>query len=147
MSASRGIDAMPEGLVPTFKEIADELLEWLHHDARLNEIAEPFMAGLPIPVPGVSDAWRKMQRRAVLFAEAQRVFAAMAPREAEFRAHSDRPRSLANVGPAPEVPPCLSRSTHPQKTQRLRHIAGIGWRVLRPLAIPFYRRRRPDARA
>jgi hypothetical protein len=70
---------------PDFAEIAAELLEWLRYDARLNEIAEPFMAGLP-HTPGVTDAWKKMQRRAVAFAEAQRIFAAMAPREAEHRA-------------------------------------------------------------
>lgn len=71
---------------PNFGEIAAELLEWLRHDACLNEIAEPFMAGLPVPVPGVTDTWKKMQRRAVVFAEAHRLLSAMAPREAEHRA-------------------------------------------------------------
>ena len=40
----------------TYREIADSLLERSRHDARLNELGEPFMAGLPVPAPGMSHA-------------------------------------------------------------------------------------------
>lgn len=76
---------------PTFAEMRDELIAWVRLDARLNEIAEPFIAGLEVnvpggKVPGITDAWNKMQRRAVVFAAAFKAFDAMAPHEAEHRA-------------------------------------------------------------
>ncbi len=71
---------------PTFAEMADELLAWVRNEARLNEIAEPFMAGLPVSAPGVAHAWAKMQRRAIVFAAAQKVLGEMAPNEAVHRA-------------------------------------------------------------
>jgi len=71
---------------PSFAEIADGLLELVRHDAIMNEIAEPFMAGLPPEARGVADAHAKWQRRMMLAAEAQRLLAQMAPREAEHRA-------------------------------------------------------------
>lgn len=70
---------------PTFAEIADCLLELVWHEQALDAIAAPFMRHLP-PAPGVTDAYARLQRRMALIAQAQRLFAAMAPREAEHRA-------------------------------------------------------------
>lgn len=71
---------------PTFAEISDALLELVRHDARMNEIAEPFMAGLPQEARGVIDAHAQWRRRMVLLAHGQRLLVLMAPREAEHRA-------------------------------------------------------------
>ena len=71
---------------PSFAEIAASMLEWVRHEARLNEIDEPFMIGLPAEAVGVRRDWAKLQRRALLFAEAQRLFAAMAEDEPAHRA-------------------------------------------------------------
>jgi hypothetical protein len=77
---------MPASPQPTFAEIADALLVWLRHEAELNEIAEPFIAGLPECADHTRAAWATMQRRLVLFAEGQRLLAAMAPLERPIRA-------------------------------------------------------------
>lgn len=66
---------------PTFAEIAEELLELVRHDARMNAIAEPFMASLPDRARGIADAHARWRRRMALLAEAQRLLSAMAPHE------------------------------------------------------------------
>jgi hypothetical protein len=75
----------------SFAEIADELLELVRHDARMAEVAAPFMAGLPVHVPGITDAHAKWCRRMQLVAEAQALFSLMAPREIEHRALLETP--------------------------------------------------------
>jgi len=74
----------------TYREIADSLLERSRHDARLNELGEPFMAGLPVPAPGMSHAWTGLQRRAMLCGEGQRRIALMARHEGLSRAFFGR---------------------------------------------------------
>jgi hypothetical protein len=71
---------------PSFAEIAEALLELVRHDARMNAIVEPFMAGLPEWAPGMRNAHRQWQRRMVLLAFAQRYFVAMVPNEEAHRA-------------------------------------------------------------
>jgi hypothetical protein len=71
---------------PTFAEIAEELLELVRHDARMEVIAAPFMERLPVRAHGITDAHAKWRRRMALLAEAQRLLDLMAPREAEHRA-------------------------------------------------------------
>lgn len=77
---------MPNGLEPPcFGPIADALLEQIRHEASCQAIAEPFMRGLPPLCRGVIDSHRLLQRRLVLMAEAQRLFAIMAPFEHAIR--------------------------------------------------------------
>lgn len=73
---------MPKGLEPPcFREISDALLEQVRWDIRREAIAEPFMAGFPMPIPGMEHAHLMLQRRLLLIAEAQRLFTLMAPYE------------------------------------------------------------------
>lgn len=77
---------MPEEVPPpTFAEISAALLELVRHEAACQEIAEPFMASLPVHAPGIEHAHKMLQRRLVLMAEAQRLFALMVPKELEIR--------------------------------------------------------------
>jgi len=70
---------------PSFREVAEALLEQVRYDALTNELAEPFMAGLPEKAPGLEHTFRGLQRRMQLIAYAREIFAEMAPREAEHR--------------------------------------------------------------
>ena len=72
-------------IAPTFAEIAAGLLEVVHHNARLNELSEPLMEGIPVLAPGMRDANAKRLRRTILVVEAQRLVAAMAGWEAAHR--------------------------------------------------------------
>ena len=74
------------GPQPTFAEIAEALLDLGRHDSRLIEIAETFMAGLPTSALGVIDAHARWREQMARVAEGSKLFADMAPREAEHRA-------------------------------------------------------------
>lgn len=70
-----------------FEFIAEALLEQVRHDAACEAVMEPFFNDLPklTFAPGIVDAHKAVQRRMVLMAEAQRLFALMAPHEAAIR--------------------------------------------------------------
>jgi hypothetical protein len=77
---------MVEGVAPPcFGAIASALLEQVRHEAACEKFAEPFMRALPSSAPGLHHAHRMFQRRLVLMAEAQRLFAQMAAHEVEIR--------------------------------------------------------------
>lgn len=85
----------PSGLeAPCFDFIAEALLEQLRHEAICEAIVEPFFNGIPDLAcsQGIRDAHKVVQRRLVLMAEAQRLFALMAPHETAIR-------SLAGIAP------------------------------------------------
>lgn len=71
---------------PTFAEIAAALAEEVAYLAGPAALIDPLAATLPDPAPGVEWALAAFRRHLVLMVAAQRLLAAMAPREGEHRA-------------------------------------------------------------
>jgi len=76
---------------PTFAELAAELLDYVRHQAQLNALAEPFLAGLPHAAPGISHAWEFERRRLMRFAKLQDYLARMVGHEDAIRAMAGLP--------------------------------------------------------
>ena len=88
----------PNGIEPPcFGLIANALLDHLRYEAACHAITEPFMREVSIH-PGMRDAIGRQQQKLVLMAEAQRLFAAMAPHEDVIRklfSPEEEPRKIS----------------------------------------------------
>jgi hypothetical protein len=71
---------------PRFGEIADEIADYLHGEARLNELADLFLAKMAEESPGVRHSVMLMRRRQFLFYKGRENLARMAPHEDLHRA-------------------------------------------------------------